>query len=393
MRLLIIFGFLALNVQLQAQIIGADVSDSQGNYYETVHIGEQLWITSNLNVSFFRNGDPIPYAKTKEDWKKAKENKTPAWCYSNNDPSLSKLYNAYAVIDTRGLAPEGWHVPSKTEWEELIDFLGENGPFKMKNSTGWGSQYVNGSNSSGLGLLPTYKRHGTGEFFPSSQGYCFIWSSSIYGYTFHIWMNGKEAHVQNDQGGEGYTVRCIMNRDKIEELKNYYASGKLKFIGNFKNGSRTGEWKYYYESGELKKTVNFVEGIKKEIKKLPFKVVDFTSGYHVETVVKEGTWLKIGEHVDKGESIYDDNGSVYLYVRYTNSKFELKIKSSNSGLQHTDLKLYVSFYDNLNREYRKRVGEFQTFKVSTLKLNESKIFSSISIPPGAKVLQVSLDDR
>ena len=92
---------------------------------QTVTIGTQVWMTKNLDVATFRNGDPIPEAKSNEEWEKAGENKQPAWCYYDNDPAngakYGKLYNWYAVNDPRGLAPEGWHVPSIDEWDECLN--------------------------------------------------------------------------------------------------------------------------------------------------------------------------------------------------------------------------------------------------------------------------------
>jgi hypothetical protein len=69
----------------------------------------------NLDVDRFRNGDPVPQIKDKEEWVKAGRNRQPAWCYYDNDPENGKiywkLYNWYAVNDKRGLAPVGWQVP------------------------------------------------------------------------------------------------------------------------------------------------------------------------------------------------------------------------------------------------------------------------------------------
>jgi uncharacterized protein (TIGR02145 family) len=95
--------------------------------YESVKIGDQEWMPINLDVDRFRNGDLIPHVESDEEWEKAGENEQAAWCYYDNDPEngkkYGKLYNWFAVNDPRGLAPEGWHVPSKEEWEEA----GENG--------------------------------------------------------------------------------------------------------------------------------------------------------------------------------------------------------------------------------------------------------------------------
>ena len=111
----IVIGLFCFNL-LQAQI-------------KEVKIGQQVWTTENLNVDKFRNGEIIPEAKSEEEWIEAGDNKKPAWCYYNNDPSngtkYGKLYNWYAVNDPRGLAPEGWHIPSDKEWDVLTNYLGE----------------------------------------------------------------------------------------------------------------------------------------------------------------------------------------------------------------------------------------------------------------------------
>ena len=104
------------------------VKDIDGFEYKIVRIGTQTWMAQNLGVTRFRNGDPIPEATTTEEWKKADFNRTPAWCYYLNDPAYGpqygKLYNWYAVIDPRELAPEKWKIPNEEEWLRLISFLG-----------------------------------------------------------------------------------------------------------------------------------------------------------------------------------------------------------------------------------------------------------------------------
>ena len=119
----------------------------------------QEWMTENLNVDKFRNGDPIPEARTAEEWEKAGDNKQPAWCYYDNDPAngekYGKLYNWYAVNDSRGLAPSSWHIPSDEEWRILVDYLGgvEVAGTKMKSTSGW-IENGNGTNESGFSGLP-----------------------------------------------------------------------------------------------------------------------------------------------------------------------------------------------------------------------------------------------
>lgn len=106
-------------------IVYKEVAPSQT--YDTCQIGEQTWMAQNLNEPHFKNGDPIPQAKTPEEWKKAGNSGKPAWCYYNNDSKLGakfgKLYNWYAVNDPRGLAPKGWRLPADKDWISLYQFV------------------------------------------------------------------------------------------------------------------------------------------------------------------------------------------------------------------------------------------------------------------------------
>ncbi len=164
-----------------------DDDSVEPNKTNEVTIGTQVWMTKNLNVDTFRNGDPIPEAKTDEEWKKARDNKEPAWCYYDNDPAngakYGKLYNWYAVNDTRGLAPEGWKVPSDEDWSRLTDFLGGDSiaGIKMKSTDFWVSingESDNGTNESGFSALPGGYRPTNGTFnFRRSDGVW--WSLSV----------------------------------------------------------------------------------------------------------------------------------------------------------------------------------------------------------------------
>ena len=105
------------------------VKDYDGNIHKSVKIGNQVWIAENLNVSHFKNGDSIHEANTDKEWENAVKEGKPAWCYYNYDPSngkkYGKLYNWYsAVNDHRGLALEGWTIPSDKDWTKLINYLG-----------------------------------------------------------------------------------------------------------------------------------------------------------------------------------------------------------------------------------------------------------------------------
>ena len=95
---------------------------------ETIIIGEQEWMSTNLNTSSFRNGTPIYHAVNEEDWEYASKNHLPAFCHYENNDSLGlifgKLYNYYAVIDENGLAPANFKIPSVTDWSGLASHYG-----------------------------------------------------------------------------------------------------------------------------------------------------------------------------------------------------------------------------------------------------------------------------
>jgi len=128
--------------------------------YPFITIGTQIWSTKNLDVSTYRNGDPIPQVTDPIQWLNLT---TGAWCYYNNDPAngaiYGKLYNGYAVTDSRGLAPQGgWHIPTLTEWNTLSTYLGGDaiagGKMKETGTTHWNSPNTGATNSSGFTGLP-----------------------------------------------------------------------------------------------------------------------------------------------------------------------------------------------------------------------------------------------
>lgn len=115
-----------------------------------VKIGKQKWMSKNLDVITFRNGEQISQASNKEQWDEYSKNKIPSWCYydfdENNGKIYGKLYNWFAVSDPRGLAPKGYHIPTDQEWTALTDFLGGNNEagLKIKSRFGWMSYTVGG---------------------------------------------------------------------------------------------------------------------------------------------------------------------------------------------------------------------------------------------------------
>jgi len=189
--------------------------------YQSVIIGSQEWMTENLNVDVFRNGDPIPEAKTASEWRKAGDDRKPAWCYydhnKSNENTYGKLYNWYAVNDQRGLAPKGWHVPSDKEWTVLTEYLGgkELCGTKMKNSSGWNDyegKYGNGTNESGFSGFPGGLCNGDGNFYFVGNN-CYWWSSSedITGFAMFNSLSYDYGGVFRSIYGKyfGLSIRCL----------------------------------------------------------------------------------------------------------------------------------------------------------------------------------------
>lgn len=211
--------FFSLTISIILVVHGAFNLSIGQSQIRTVEIGKQVWTLDNLQVETFKNGDIIPEARTNAEWEKAYKEGKPAWCFYNNDPSyekeLGKLYNWFAVNDPRGLAPFGFHVPSKEEWDELMVFLGGQkvAGKKLKHTQGW-PENGNGSNESGFSGLPGGMRFYIGSF-DKERKYGHWWTSTplppFYAWQFYLlWTDDALGYYSLDFGkGAGMSVRCV----------------------------------------------------------------------------------------------------------------------------------------------------------------------------------------
>jgi uncharacterized protein (TIGR02145 family) len=192
-------------------------SFAQKEEMKTVKIGNQVWMAKNLDVVTFRNGDFISQAKDSDQWDYAANNKMPVWCYyefdKNNGKFYGKLYNWYAVNDSRGLAPMGFHVPSIDEFNILSTYFGGDTKAgkSLKYSEGW-LKNGNGDNSSGLAFLPGGDCNGSG-FFEGLGNYGYWWSSTYLnsGYAFRYRLESSNSKFSKLICSKycGFSVRCI----------------------------------------------------------------------------------------------------------------------------------------------------------------------------------------
>lgn len=134
---------------------------------EEIQIGKQIWSISNLGLLTFRNGDAITEAKSEDEWHNLYNKKMPACAFLDYKKSKSKneglIYNGYAITDMRNLAPEGWRLPAKKDWEILAKFLKEDEAKKIKSVNGWQSG-GNGDGSTAFNALPNFSMNPDGVF-------------------------------------------------------------------------------------------------------------------------------------------------------------------------------------------------------------------------------------
>jgi len=214
------------------------LKDIDGNVYQTIQIGTQVWMAENLRTTKFNDGTSIPLVKEDASWGSVS---TPAYCWYKNDTTnkttKGALYN-WHTINNNKLCPEGWHVPSDSEWLLLTDYLSNNGygyqgdgnniSKSLASKTGWNYSNDLGSvgndqlsnNKTGFNSYPSGIRFSNGEFRHSGQNAKF-WSSTETSeksaqIRFISWNDGIVSSYSNGKQN-GFSVRCV--RD-IESQQN-----------------------------------------------------------------------------------------------------------------------------------------------------------------------------
>ena len=231
--------------ELQAQIdslqSSENITDQDGNTYNYLTYGDQVWTVENANMVTYRDGTPIPQ-KTYGLGTEWESLTTGAWCYIDNDPTKERLYNWYAVAgihDTdpntpnKKLAPEGWHIPSNEEWQILENYLINNGynydgttegnkiAKAMASTTGWNSSINGGvpgnnqgtNNSSGFNALPVGGLGNLGLSNPEGAISVF-WCSEVYNRYLGFQQNYLMTGI--NPSWEGFSVRFV--KDIVEPV-------------------------------------------------------------------------------------------------------------------------------------------------------------------------------
>lgn len=227
MKKLLLLFVITSYINLAAQTPGGGVTDIDGNNYSTVIIGNQEWMSENLTTSSYSNGDPIDNIQSNPLWQSAISG---AWADYNNDGAngslYGKLYNGYAIGDSRNVCPTGWHVPVKADWDQLVLFIDPaatisgsdiqstiaGGELKSTSPL-WSAPNTAATNNFGFNGQPGGMRNFDGNFYASNTNAVF-WSSTDFSGNFVFvplyYLDGSLITGTNTINS-GYSLRCIKN--------------------------------------------------------------------------------------------------------------------------------------------------------------------------------------
>lgn len=218
-----IFWIIVISLAIPAFVF----CQSKGNHFAaSLKIGSQVWMADNLDVTHFRNGEPIMQAKSMKDWSYADSANIPAWCYPDFDESnikLGKLYNCYAVNYDAGLAPKGWSIPTDVDWDIMVDFLGDEitGGIKLQAVDQIKKNKVLKGKASFYNQCPGSMN--LDGFWGAGYNY-FWWSSknemeSNYVRSFSKW--GPSSSFYGATHGAGFPIRCIALKTTVSYVDEY----------------------------------------------------------------------------------------------------------------------------------------------------------------------------
>jgi uncharacterized protein (TIGR02145 family) len=196
-----------------------EIYDIDGNFYNTVLIGNQCWTQQNLRVSKYNDGSSIINSTDLGTWSSQRNG---AWVYLYNNNSAigyGKIYNWYAVSDSRGLCPIGWREPSDGDWTTLINYLGGSsiagGKLKISGTTFWNDPNVGADNSSGFSAIGGGILNLDSPFFSGVGGNAFYWSKGGdsgdigNGNNLILYQYGIQVTQSYQDKRSGAWVRCL----------------------------------------------------------------------------------------------------------------------------------------------------------------------------------------
>lgn len=191
-----------------------DLTDQEGNIYKTITIGSQVWMAENLKTAIYRNGDPIPKITDNSLWNKQTTGACCSYEYDDNYiNNFGYLYNWYAVNDSRNIAPVGWHVPSRVEWDTLMHYVNYGGNLKEIGNLHWNSPNKGATDKYGFAALPVGIN--SNGFFQMGYGGHW-WSTTEYtdpgfndGWSLILAYSSNYHAFNHDNKIWGKSIRCV----------------------------------------------------------------------------------------------------------------------------------------------------------------------------------------
>ena len=207
------------------------IDERDGKTYKTVTIGTQTWMAENLNYAY--TSVPYNYEGSTSD--------STSWCYNDSAEYCAKygrFYTWAAAMDSvgtwstngkgcgyneicsptypvRGVCPEGWHLPTETEFDALLTAVGATAGKMLKSTNGWKDnkgESGNGTDAYSFSALPAGDRYDGGDYGYGGR-YAVFWSStevnSSRAYNMYLYYNYDNANLYNDYKFRGFSVRCV----------------------------------------------------------------------------------------------------------------------------------------------------------------------------------------
>ncbi len=326
------------NAKLDITINGLNPSNK--TTYSTALINGKEWMTQNLDLTTFRNGDIIPQAKTEQDLIDANKNQFPIWCYFDFNPATEthygKLYNWFALNDPRGLMPLGFVTPSVQDWQSINNFS------YFKNLTGRSQLYISSTKEIRGGKINTKYSFSfeNGPFKEKKYDRAFGVPEDDIGY---YWTSGNFQDRYNDRinvyyinsngrvGIDEYEHKgaCVSVRG-IKGDHNYYSGN---WIGNIKSGNGT---EFYGINTEIKGfgivhkgdkyTGNWVNGVQDGEGSIILNNGEIKTG-----LWKNGEFKGEWKYVDNRHKCYQCNTNVCKSIKRTSSEIETYKKNAYSN--------------------------------------------------------------
>ena len=209
---------------------GGPVADYDGNIYNTVQIGSQVWMSENMKTTRYADGTPLPNGTgigslegnyTSKYWfvyeDSLKYKKEYGLLYTWTAAMNGSPGSAENPSGVQGVCPTGWHVPSHSEWQELVDFLGgidvAGGKLKETGTAHWNSPNTGATNSSFFNAFGTGVRSPNGLYWNIRNTVWFISSTVISGNFYHVrplaWERASAADHYAGTMDQGQAVRCL----------------------------------------------------------------------------------------------------------------------------------------------------------------------------------------